>query len=109
MKRNPLLPALAFLIASSAIAPAFAQVVDTDTVFPGGAANKLDQRYKTINPEVDEPKFKLKGRVINGAGEYYVMPDQPTIIRFKKGHRKDDTIYGKTLQIGPGLGGAILY
>lgn len=109
MTHKPLLPALAVLIASSTTAPAIAQVINTDTVFPGGAANKLDQRYKTINPEVEEPKFKLKGRVINGSGEYYVIPDQPSIIRLKKAHRKDDTIYGKTLQIGPGLGGAILY
>lgn len=109
MKRIPLLPALAVLLASTFSIPAQAQVVDTDTVFPGGAANKIGEKFETINPEADAPKYKLKGRVVNGAGEYYVIPDKPTVIRLNKKHRRDDTVYGKTLQIGPGLGGAILY
>lgn len=90
--------------------PAFGQVREYDQMFPEGAGRTLMDRNTILVPSEGKSRSPLKGRI------YHQSPDEfrdSHTIKIKKKRRQktdfDDTVYGKTLQINIGMGGAYLY
>lgn len=106
MKSYLMSPALLLVLSSL---PVEAQVENFDTAYPLTPANKVLQELRMRTPE-KKVALKLKGKIISSPGEYQVL-DEPTVIRFygSKRRRADDTVYGKSLYINQGFGGAVLY
>lgn len=71
-------------------------------LLPAGAENKMDVR-KDIDSNM--PPNSIKGRV------QYTESKKPVVIHrldARKERKDDDTVYGKTLHINVGMGGAHL-
>jgi hypothetical protein len=93
-------PALAIMSLLCVATAAQAQVRDYDTVYPMGAPFTIKERNGVVPGE--QAKM-LNGRVLyDQNGEYYEAP------RKQKFHRSDDTVYGHTMELNIGLGGAHL-
>jgi hypothetical protein len=87
--------------------PAFGQ--EYAQLFPEGAGRTLMERDNVVVPSDGRFRSPMKGRI------YHQSPDEfrdSHTIKIKKMRRKtdrDDTVYGKTLQLNIGMGGAFLY
>jgi len=95
----PVLAVLGLLCIATA---AQAQVRDYDTVYPMGAPFTIKQKNGVVPGE--QAKM-LNGKVYyDQNGEYYEVPKKHKV----KVRRSDDTVYGHTMELNIGLGGAHL-
>jgi len=93
-------PALAVLGLLCIATAAQAQVRDYDTVYPMGAPFTIKEKNGVVPGE--QAKM-LNGKVLyNDNGEYYEAQQKHKV------HRRDDTVYGHTMELNIGLGGAHL-